>query len=337
MAQTPVPTWQPVGPLQVNTTDWNLVTGSIISIAADPSDPSGNTVFLGTAGGGVWKSTNAAANPSSVQFLPLTDTYSVPDGGYLTSLSIGAVSVQPGGTGVILAGTGDPNSGADSWYGVGILRSADYGNTWTLIQRSALAPSGVRFSFAGSAFAGFAWSTTTSGLVVAAVSSSGYAAIAGANNSQSALGIYYSLDAGSTWQLATLQDGSSVIQSASILLGATNPATSVAWNPVRRRFYAAIRYHGYYESTDGITWTRLAHQPGTRLTSAPLPHQRGHLRLTRVSHLPRSCRCSARDRRPVRPLRRSEQHRSGPLAGSLQSALRCLLLRHRPVHHPRLR
>lgn len=101
MAQTPVPAWQPVGPLRVNTTAWNLVTGSVISIAADPSDLSGNTVYLGTAGGGVWKSVNAAADPSSVQFLPLTDTYTVPIGSF-ASLSIGAVSVQPGGTGVIL-------------------------------------------------------------------------------------------------------------------------------------------------------------------------------------------------------------------------------------------
>ena len=276
MAQAPVPTWQPVGPSQVNTTAWNLVTGSVISIAADPSDSSGNTLYLGTAGGGVWKSTNAAANPASVQFLPLTDTYTVAAGS-LTSLSIGAVSVQPGGTGVILAGTGDPGESASSWYGVGILRSADNGNTWSLIQTSATAPSGLRFSFAGSAFAGFAWSTVTPGLVVAAVTQSGYAAIAnlGSIGNQAALGIYYSLDAGNTWQLATLEDGSQVFQSSSDLGFATNPATAVTWNPVRRRFYAAIRQHGYYESTDGITWTRLANQPGTGLTSLLCPTNAG--------------------------------------------------------------
>jgi hypothetical protein len=274
MAQAPVPTWQPVGPFQVSTAAWNLVSGSVISIAADPSDPSGNTVYLGTAGGGVWKSSNAAADPSSVQFLPLTDDYSVPTGS-LTSLSIGAVAVQPGGTGVILAGTGDPNGGASSWYGVGILRSADSGNTWSLIQRPAVTPSGARFTFAGSAFAGFAWSTATPGLVVAAVTESGYGAIADADNPQAALGVYYSLDAGVTWQIATLQDGSQVIQSDYLLDVVTNPATSVAWNPVRQRFYAAIRYHGYYESVDGITWTRLTNQPGTNLTQLLCPANSG--------------------------------------------------------------
>ncbi|MFZ0630768.1 MAG: choice-of-anchor D domain-containing protein [Acidobacteriaceae bacterium] len=271
-AQAPVPTWQPVGPSQVNTAGWNLITGSVISLAADPSDASGNTVYLGTAGGGVWKSTNAASDPGSAQFLPLTDTYTVPTGS-LSSLSMGAVSVQPGGTGVILAGTGDPNGTPTSWYGVGILRSADNGNTWSLIQQSAIAPSGIRFNFAGTAFAGFAWSTITSGLVVAAVGESEYADIAGANNAQSALGIYYSLDAGApnTWQLATLEDGSSVIQSDSVTGSANNAATSVVWNPVRRSFFAAIRYHGYYESADGITWSRLANQPGTGLTPILCP------------------------------------------------------------------
>jgi hypothetical protein len=274
MDQGTVPAWQPVGPLQVQTAAWNLVTGSVISLAADSSDPSGNTLYLGTAGGGVWKSTNAAADPASAQFLPLTDTFTIAAGS-LPSLSIGAVSVQPGGTGVILAGTGDPNGTATSWYGVGILRSTDNGNTWVQIQHSATTPSGERFNFFGTAFAGFAWSTAASGLVVAAVGDSDYADIAGATNALGALGIYYSLDAGNTWQLATLEDGSNVIQSASVSGSATNAATSVAWNPVRQRFYAAIRYHGYYESTDGITWSRLAHQPGTGLTQLLCPTNPG--------------------------------------------------------------
>ena len=35
--------------------------------------------------------------------------------------------MQPGGTGVILAGTGDPNDALDSYYGAGILLSEDQG------------------------------------------------------------------------------------------------------------------------------------------------------------------------------------------------------------------
>lgn len=262
-------TWQAAGPLQVNTAAWNLVTGAVTSLAADPSDPSGNTLYLGAAGGGVWKSTNAAGPAPAAAFLPLTDTLSAWSSAALSSLSIGAISVQPGGTGVLLAGTGDPNNVARSWYGVGILRSSDGGNTWTLIPNTSptLSPSHIDFSFLGNAFAGFAWSTADPNRVVAAVTQSGYGDIVGAASTQSVLGLYYSPDAGASWALATIEDGSNVIQSDQFGNQTGNAATAVVWNPVRQRFYAAIRYHGYYESSDGATWTRLASQPGAGLMS----------------------------------------------------------------------
>src|SRR5208283_5630969 len=50
-----------------------------------------------------------------------------------------------------------------------------------------------------------------------------------------------------------------------------NAATAVVWNPVRQMFYAAVRYHGYYQSSDGIVWTRLTNQPGTTLTTSACP------------------------------------------------------------------
>ncbi len=269
-AQPPGTTWQPVGPGQVNTAAWNLVTGRVTSIAADPSDTTGNTVYLGTTGGGVWKSTNAAGAASSATFAPLTDDLSAFSSALLTSLSVGAVSVQPGGTGVILAGTGDPNDATDSWYGAGLLRSTDGGNTWSLIYET-VPQFGLNYTFLGHAFAGFAWSSTTANFVVAAVTQSEYGATLGMTNPQSILGLYYSTDAGATWQLATIEDGSAVIQSPQTPIYLGNAATSVVWNPVRQRFYAAIRYHGYYESLDGMTWTRLVNQPGVNLTTAMCP------------------------------------------------------------------
>ena len=123
--------WQPLGPQALLTPSYGLVTGRVSSIAIDPSDPTGNGVFIGTTGGGVWSSQNAGAS-STVVFSPLTDSPGAFDAVRYASISIGAVTVQPGGTGVILAGTGDPNDALDSYYGAGILRSADGGNTWTL-------------------------------------------------------------------------------------------------------------------------------------------------------------------------------------------------------------
>jgi hypothetical protein len=268
--QAPVSAWQPVGPPQVSTAAWNLVTGRVTSIAADPSDATGNTVYVGTTGGGVWKSLTAAGAPAAVAFSPLTDDLSAFSTAGLSSLSIGSVSVQPGGTGVILAGTGDPNDATDSWYGVGLLRSTDGGNTWNLISTTS-GSGGLKYDFFGNAFAGFAWSGASSNLVVAAVSESVYGETVGAGDQQSILGLYYSSDAGTTWQLATIEDGSTVIQSPQMTLLQGSAATSVVWNPIRQSFYAAIRYHGYYQSADGITWTRLQYQPGVNLTATMCP------------------------------------------------------------------
>ncbi len=271
-------TWTSVGPSAIQAAAFGLVSGRVTSIAVDPGDTSGNTVYVGTTGGGVWKSTNAAGPQGSVTFTPLTDTLPASPNctrPVISSLSIGALTVQPGGTGVILAGTGDPNDALDSYYGEGILRSTDGGQTWCTISQAA--DNLLRtYSFVGEGFAGFAWSTQNTSLVVAAVAESaeGVAVHAESQSASSFAGLYYSTNAGLTWHLAEIQDGPGmVIQSANQSpLGATgNSATSVTWNPVRKRFYAAVRYHGYYESNDGVTWTRLQNQPGTGLYQAQCP------------------------------------------------------------------
>jgi hypothetical protein len=265
--------WQPLGPAQVTTAAYGKVTGRVTSIAIDPSDTTGNTVYIGTTGGGVWKSTNAAAAASSVTFAPLTDTlpvFSANAGSATTpSLTIGALSAR---NNIVLAGTGDPNNASDSFYGVGLLRSADGGLTWTLIANATDVVNG-NHSFAGLAFAGFAWSSTTPGTVVAAVSQSAEAALVGGVNASSVMGLFYSTDYGVTWQMSTVMDGAQIVQRPLPNNGGHggNAATSVAWNPVRKRFYAAVRFHGYYESVDGTSWTRLAQQPGAGLTTSACP------------------------------------------------------------------
>src|SRR5439155_9052070 len=125
-------------------------------------------VYAGGAYGGVWKSTNAGAlspNQASVNWAPITDNE--------PTLAIGAIAIQPQLSSpdptksVVLVGTGESNSSGDSYYGMGILRSADAGKTWTLIKS---ADNGVK-TFAGLGASSFAWSTDAPDVVVIGVGS----------------------------------------------------------------------------------------------------------------------------------------------------------------------
>ena len=70
----PGTTWQPLGPTAVLTPDFGLVTGRISAVALDPSDATGNHLYIGTTGGGVWSSSNAGTSTlSAIVFNPLTD------------------------------------------------------------------------------------------------------------------------------------------------------------------------------------------------------------------------------------------------------------------------
>ena len=67
-------TWQPLGPAAVLTPNYGLVTGRVSALALDPSDATGNRLFVGTTGGGVWVAQNAAtSNTANISFIPLTD------------------------------------------------------------------------------------------------------------------------------------------------------------------------------------------------------------------------------------------------------------------------
>jgi len=94
------------------------VTGRITSIVVDPTDP--NTIYVGAAQGGVWKTTDRGKTWS-----PKTDNE--------VSLATGAIAIDPNDHLVLYVGTGEANFSGDSYYGSGVLKTTDGGSSWTLL------------------------------------------------------------------------------------------------------------------------------------------------------------------------------------------------------------
>src|SRR5207253_9209376 len=134
------------------------------------------------------------------------------------------------------------NSSMDSYYGLGILRSADAGNTWTLITQDS---SGTH-PFAGMGFSKIAFSTANPSLVVAAAAGASQGVIDGLENPVSTnRGIYYSNNGGVSWSYANVSDVGTVIQA--------NSATSVIYNAVAGKVVAAIRFRGFVSLSADVT------------------------------------------------------------------------------------
>jgi hypothetical protein len=94
------------------------VGGRARGIVVDPDDPTEQTWFIGSVGGGVWKTTNAGAG-----WTWLTADFPV--------LSTSAIAMAPSNHDVLYVGTGESFYNVDTINGNGILRSLDRGLTWT--------------------------------------------------------------------------------------------------------------------------------------------------------------------------------------------------------------
>jgi hypothetical protein len=96
-----------------------------IAVAANCSPGLGNcTVFIGAAGGGVWKTTNA---------LDPTPTWTNVSDGQIPSTAIGSIVIDPNNSNRIYVGTGEPTGSGDSEAGVGLYKSVNGGTTWSLV------------------------------------------------------------------------------------------------------------------------------------------------------------------------------------------------------------
>ncbi len=214
--------WTLIGPQPTSTSEpYNPVSGRVTALAVDPTNP--DIVYLGSAEGGVWKTTDGGQH-----WTPLTDSQ--------PSLAIGSIAIDPnscspGPCTTIYAGTGEENFNNDAYFGAGILKSTDGGATWTQVAGPFVGPVGSDQSEGGAYIGSIAVDPANSQIVLAgveldAVPESG--------------GIFRSSDGGQTWAEVFNQ----------------TRATQVLFDPTNANIaYAAVVNFGVYRSSDaGLTW-----------------------------------------------------------------------------------
>lgn len=218
--------------------------GRVTAIVFDPSDKSGDTVFAGTADGGVWQTTNAGK-----VWNRLMDQEA--------SLAIGSLAIDLSAPNIIYAGTGEADAG-DSYYGTGILKSEQSGKpgSWKLIGAKYF--EGPYGSTEGGSYIGQLAIQPINGegpsKVLLAAVSRGNPYAKPPTGDQSKAGIYRSENGGIDWKL--------------VLPGADG--TAVLFNPKDGNIaYAALgrfngnKENGVYRSKDGgVTWTNICGEQG---------------------------------------------------------------------------
>jgi hypothetical protein len=246
------------------------LSGRVTALAIDRSCSSHRCrLWVAAAGGGVWRNDHALSGDADWKFL---------SDGFGTN-AIGTLTFVPGGEGedggTLYAGTGEPNASGDSEAGVGIYRSRDGGEHWTLLPGSPAAtnarsvssivvdPTDHNIIFVG----------TTRG--VRGISSVTGGSLTGAPGAPP-FGLYKSTDGGNTFTL--VWDGA----------GSVRGVNHVELDPSdHNTVYAAAYQQGIWRSSerlDGSTNFQRIFAPGspgqnTDRTEFALTTKSGHTRI----------------------------------------------------------
>jgi len=216
--------WRDVGPMR---------GGRSYAVAGNADQP--DTFYMGSVGGGVWKTEN-----SGHSWYPVSDE-GIPIG------SIGAIAVAPSNPNIVYVGTGEPDIRAQHSYGIGMYKSGDGGKTWTHI--------GLEHS---EHIGAIAVDQTNPNRVFVAVLGHVY-------DSNPERGLYRSSDGGTTWKKVLFnQKMPNDVGAIEVAIDPKNPRVVYASLWATRRppwsVYAPTNLPGggLYKSTDGgDTWKQL--------------------------------------------------------------------------------
>ncbi|RLD50916.1 MAG: hypothetical protein DRJ05_19015, partial [Bacteroidetes bacterium] len=212
-------TWEFAGPTNIG--------GRITDIESHPGSP--ETIYLGAATGGVWKTTD---NGNNWEFM-FED---------VDLISIGDIAIDPNDENVIYAGTGEANSSSYSFMGNGIYKSYNGGESWE--------------------HSGLGLSAYIGRIVVDYDNSDRVFAAACGNlfTPSEERGIYRSMDAGETWERMLFVNDT--VAAIDLVQHPENPDILYAgmWERTRGLEYRHSfgEGTGIWKSTDGgDTWTEM--------------------------------------------------------------------------------
>ncbi len=211
-------TWACRGPSSSNFGGWAFgkVSGRIPALAKDWAN---NILYVGTASGGVWKSTDDGLSWTSIFDSAGTQT-------------VGALAVDPNNSVVLWAGTGENTSWwCEEYFGIGLLRSSDGGATWEPRNGSGAATLEDLSEFCAVSID----PRNSSNLIVGGMTKNCQ------SGTYSSGGIYATADAGATWSKRLSGYVTSVVRDPN------NP--DILW--------AGVYYGGVYKSADnGVSWAQ---------------------------------------------------------------------------------